>query len=159
VANHTFSHTSPLGRLGPAESLDEIVKTQELLGDLAPERMFRPYGEGGIVGPHLLSPAACEFLVAEHFTCVLWNAVPRDWERPDGWMDTALAMCRDHEHAVLVLHDVATGAMRHLPGFLDRLLTLGIETTDEFPVTCTPIVAGRRMPGLDQYVMDDAESG
>ena len=63
IGNHTFSHSVELGNTGdPGAPAREIGRTQDLLGGLADEdRLFRPYG-AGVLGPHLLSPAAVEFL-------------------------------------------------------------------------------------------------
>jgi peptidoglycan/xylan/chitin deacetylase (PgdA/CDA1 family) len=152
LGNHTYTHTTPLGRLAAAESLREIIETQALLGDLAPERLFRPYGVEGRLGPHLLSAAARDYLVEQRFTCALWNAVPGDWRDPEGWADVALVMCRGRTWATVVLHDLPTGAMRLLPSFLDRLAETGAEFVQDFPLGCTPIIKGKCRPGLERYV-------
>ena len=41
-----------------------------------------------------------KLVIAERFTVVLWNVVPRDWERPHAWVDIALEACRRIDHAV-----------------------------------------------------------
>lgn len=70
----------------------EIGRTQIELGALAhSRRFFRPFGEGGRLDRRLLSPAAVELLVHGGFTCVLWTAIPRDWEGADGWLERAFA--------------------------------------------------------------------
>jgi peptidoglycan/xylan/chitin deacetylase (PgdA/CDA1 family) len=142
IGNHTFTHSVPLGLAGPEAAATEITATQELLGDLAPERLFRPYGDQGRLGPHLLSGAARDLLLAGGYTCVLWNTVPRDWLDPDGWPDRALAQIGERDHSLLVLHDLPTGAMRHLPDFLDRLASAGVAITRDFPPDCLAIVNG-----------------
>jgi peptidoglycan/xylan/chitin deacetylase (PgdA/CDA1 family) len=152
VGNHTYTHSVPLGRMEGAASQAEIDRTQDLLGDLAPERLFRPYGDGGVIGPHLLSGRARDRLAAARFTCVVWNAVPRDWADPQGWVDTALALCAAREHSLLVLHDLPTGAMRLLPTFLDRLAEIGADVTTDLPSDCLPIVAGKIMAGCGRFV-------
>ncbi len=139
IGNHTYTHARPLGRVDGATARREIEATQSLLGALAhPDRLFRPPGGGGRLGPHLLNPAAAEMLTAGAYTCVLWNAVPLDWKDPDGWVERALGLCADHEHALLVLHDLPTGAMRHLERFLDS----GLEFTQAFPDACVPLRRG-----------------
>jgi peptidoglycan/xylan/chitin deacetylase (PgdA/CDA1 family) len=144
VGNHTMTHTTPLGDdLDPTYAHDEIVATQALLGDLAhPRRLFRPAGGGGLIGPHLLSPAAVELLADGGYTCVLWSSVPRDWEDPEGWVETALADVERQEHAVVVLHDLPTGAMDALPRFLDRLAEQGTEVVQDLPAAVVPIADG-----------------
>src|ERR1700740_300790 len=64
IGNHSFTHRVPLG-LDPApEAVErEIGATENLLGALAQNpKMFRPFGGGGKIGPHLLSPAAATHL-------------------------------------------------------------------------------------------------
>jgi peptidoglycan-N-acetylglucosamine deacetylase len=152
VGNHTFTHSVPLGLAGPDAVAAEIVATQHVLGSLAPDRLFRPYGAQGRIGPHLLSPAARDHLVAGGYTCVLWNALPGDWRDPDGWVERGLAQCAALAWSLVVLHDLPTGAMRRLAEFLDRLQGQGVEFTQDLPPDCLPIVAGRAMPGCDAYV-------
>ena len=135
IGNHTLTHTTPLGDdPDPAYARREIEDAQALLGDLAHERkFFRPAGGGGHLGPHLLSPAAVEILRNGGYTCVLWSSVPRDWEDPQGWVDTALADVERLDHAVVVLHDLPTGAMDALPRFLDILDARDITVVQDFP--------------------------
>jgi hypothetical protein len=42
----------------------------------------------------------------------------------------------------VVVHDVPTGAMSHLPELLDGLDALGAEVVQEFPDSCVPIRNG-----------------
>jgi peptidoglycan/xylan/chitin deacetylase (PgdA/CDA1 family) len=152
IGNHSMTHTEPLGaELDRAHALREIHDTQVLLGDLTHERrFFRPFGGGGLIGPHLLSPAAVELLCEGGYTCVLWNSVPRDWEDPVGWVDTALGDVERLDHTVVVLHDLPTRAMDALPSFLDRLEALDAEIVQDFPAAVVPIERGttRRLEGL-----------
>jgi len=146
VGNHSFSHEVPLGEDSRPNSVEaEIGGTEELLSPLiGGAKRFRPFGGGGAIGPHLLSEAAVEFLVARGYTCVLWNSVPRDWEDPDGWPQRALADCGALSHSVLVLHDIAGASAAKLGHFLDRAQgDLGAEIVLELPLSCTPIVTGR----------------
>ena len=144
VGNHTLTHTTPLGdNPDAAYARREIEEAQALLGELAHERrFFRPAGGGGHLGPHLLSPAATDVLRDGGYTCVLWNSVPRDWEDPAGWVDTALADVERLGHAVVVLHDLPTGAMDALPRFLDELVARGVDVVQDFPDDVVPIAAG-----------------
>jgi len=144
IGNHTYTHAAPFGRvLEPGAARREIEATQALIGDLAhPDRLFRPPGGGGELGPDLLSPPAVEALTAGRYTCVLWNAVPRDWEDPDGWVERALAQCRARERTLLVLHDLPTGAMRRLPRFLDAARDEGARFVQAPPEACVPVRRG-----------------
>ena len=155
VGNHSYHHREPLGLLDAEASRAEIARTQALLDGFVAERLFRPPGgdgQYGTLGDQLLSPAARDFLIAERFTVVLWNVVPRDWEQPQAWVDTALDSCRQLEHAVVVVHDLPTGAMEQLPSFLDRALDEGARFSNDFPASCVVLEHGVPRDNLDAYV-------
>jgi peptidoglycan/xylan/chitin deacetylase (PgdA/CDA1 family) len=153
IGNHTFSHTVPLGDLNREAALAEFQQTEDALAFLdQPERLFRPYGGKGSLGPHLLHPAVVERLRARRYTCVLWNSVPGDFRDPDGWVARALADFRSRAWSLVVLHDLPTGAMAHLDGFLRQLTDDGAEVTREFPPECTPMVDGTIVLPIDPYV-------
>jgi peptidoglycan/xylan/chitin deacetylase (PgdA/CDA1 family) len=154
IGNHTFSHTVQLGATGdPDAPVKEIGRTQALLGDLAEtDRLFRPYGGGGVIGRRLLSPAALEFLLKGNYTCVLWNSVPRDWEDILGWPERALRDIRNQDWTLLVLHDLPTGAMGQLPRFLDLVQAEAVEIVQSFPDDCVPIRRGQIVGNIDHIV-------
>ena len=152
IGNHTFSHSTPLGRLDGAAALHEFERAEQALAWLQqPQKLFRPPGSG-VLGKHLLHPAIVEKLKAGAYTCVLWNSVPGDWRDPDGWLERAVSDCQSRAWTLLVLHDIPTGAMAHLEQFLARLHTTGVELTQEFPPDCVPIVDGNVVLPLDAYV-------
>lgn len=152
IGNHTWTHTLPLGEQ-PGRAAVEITQTQDELGPLAhPSRWFRPMGGGGAIGPHLLSPDAVTLLEQGCYSCVLWNAVPRDWVEPDVWVETALAQLDRQEWTLMVLHDLPTGAMDHLDAFLERVVDRGITIQQEFPSDCMPIVPGHTSGLISQLV-------
>jgi peptidoglycan/xylan/chitin deacetylase (PgdA/CDA1 family) len=154
IGNHTWSHTQPLGRVSdPARVIAEIVDTQSAIDELAhPDQLFRPFGGGGDLGPHLLNSAAVDVLTKEKMTCVLWNAIPRDWEDPRGWAETAIAQCLLQPWTLLVLHDLPTGAMGRLKIFIDRVLDHGGRFRQDFPPECVPIRRGAVTGELEPYV-------
>ena len=157
IGNHTMTHAIPLGLLEDDRHVgDEIEATQALLDALdvvSNPPLFRPFGQGGQLGPHLLSPAAAGHLETEGYTVVLWNSVPVDWEPPfDAWVERALDDLATNDHIVIVLHDLPTGAMDHLPAFLDEIGRRGVEVTLDLPSNCTPMVAGRPGPDLARSV-------
>ncbi|WP_033292436.1 polysaccharide deacetylase family protein [Amycolatopsis jejuensis] len=151
IGHHTATHTLQLGVAEDAEAavrteiaavepdVDTVAGTSATHG----ERLFRPYAAGGVLDKRVFSTAAIRYLQEHHYTCVLWNTVPRDWEDPTGWVETALAAVARTEWPVVVLHDLATGAMTRLPEFLDGLAALGAETVTEYPGSCVPIKQGR----------------
>jgi peptidoglycan-N-acetylglucosamine deacetylase len=154
LGNHTYTHHTPLGHLqGPTVAEAEIGQTQNLIGSLThPDKLFRPFGGGGALGPHLLSRSCYDFLRAGGYTCVLWNAIPRDWEDPDGWVERALASCQSHAWTLLVLHDIDTGAMKHLDEFIERLLAQDLEIVQDFPPDCIPLRAGEVVLPMQGYI-------
>ena len=153
IGNHTWSHEEPLGQVKDASrAVSEIVETQALIDELAhPDRLFRPFGGGGAIGPHLLSAAAVDVLKKEKMTCVLWNAIPRDWEDARGWAETAIAQCLTQPWSVLVLHDLPTGAMGRLKIFIDRVRDHGGVFRQDFPSDCLLIRRGEVLADLKPY--------
>ncbi len=154
IGNHTWTHSTPLGqRNEPGIAEQEVGRTQSLIGELThPHRYFRPFGGGGNLDRRLLNRPVVDYLQAGGFTCVLWNAIPRDWADPDGWVDTALAQCTAESWTLMVLHDIPSGAMRHLPRFLDTVRDRGGKIRQDFPGDCMPMVDGRIVGGIDDFV-------
>jgi peptidoglycan-N-acetylglucosamine deacetylase len=150
VGNHTRTHATRLGDIDddPAELANEIDGGQDALRELGSDRLFRPYGRGGVIDEHLLGPNGLTRLSAGGFTCVLWNAVPRDWENPDDWVDTAIEQVQSQPWSLVVLHDTSTGAMAHLPTFLARLAAADVDVVAEMPPDCVFLDHGVPGPGL-----------
>lgn len=156
IGNHTWSHAGPLGGAAPGVAEDEISRAQDAIGDLShPDRLFRPQGGGGALGPHLLNRAALRLLQDGGYTCVTWTAVPGDFRDPDGWVDRALAMCTGR--TALVLHDLPNGAMRHLDRFLGLLADRGTRFQQDFPDDCVLLRRGVPTRNLSGFVTDGAE--
>jgi peptidoglycan-N-acetylglucosamine deacetylase len=160
IGNHTFTHSVPLGEQRDPESAEkEIGRTQALIGDLAhPARWFRPFGGGGNLDHRLLKPSVVDHLAHHKHSCVLWNAIPRDWDDPDGWADRALDQCRAQAWTLIVLHDLPTGAMAHLGEFLDRAEAAGARFHQDFPPDCLPIRQGQIVRPIDGFVSSIEES-
>lgn len=154
IGNHTQSHSVELGATrdpdAPRREIDDAQAA--LAGFTDADRLFRPYGAGGVLGPRLLSARAVQHLCDGGYTCVLWNSVPRDWEDVTGWPDRALADLSVNDWTLLVLHDIPSGAMRALPDFLARARDAGAELTADLPPACVPIRRGRVVGALDGLV-------
>ena len=75
IGNHTFTHSVALGDRPDADyAAREIGDTQDRIGDLShPDKLFRPYGNSGLVGRHLLSRAAISYLLTHQFRTIIWN--------------------------------------------------------------------------------------
>jgi peptidoglycan-N-acetylglucosamine deacetylase len=158
IGNHTWTHTIPLGeRPGEEAVQQEIERTQAEIGQLSNDPpLFRPNG-GGNLDRRLLSPQAAAKLQAGGYSCVLWNSIPRDWANPDGWIDTALLHLTEQSWTLMVLHDIASGAMDHLDRFLAEVRNRGGRFRQDFPPSCLPITAGKVTGPLADFV--SAESG
>ena len=89
---------------------------------------------------------------------MLWNAIPRDWDDPDGWAERALAQCRSQPWTLLVLHDLPTGAMNHLDRFINRAIEAGARFQQDFPPDCVPIRSGEIVLPIQAYVSNIEES-
>jgi peptidoglycan-N-acetylglucosamine deacetylase len=145
IGNHTMTHSIQFGDSDNPQLPElEIGAAQTLIGPLAHlDKLFRPYGGGGILDERLLSPAAVRYLEANGYTCVLWNCIPHDWDRPTDWVDRCVADVVTRPWSLVVIHDLPTGAMHQLPVLLDRLDSLGIEVAQSFPSECVPIRFGK----------------
>ena len=156
VGNHTYTHRVPLGmNAEPGAAVAEIERTERLIGDLAhPRRFFRPFGNGGLLDRRLLNREALKHLQDNAYTCVLWNVIVHDWSQPDGWVERALALCFARPHALLVLHDLPTGAMRDLDRFIAAAGDRGARFAQDFSPDCVPIERGRRTAPVEPYVSD-----
>lgn len=154
IGNHTWTHSGPLGsRHESGLSESEIGRTQAALGALVhPHRYFRPQGGGGKLGPHLLNRESADYLQRGQYTCVLWNSIPRDWDDAEGWLGRAMDHVRLQPWTLMVLHDVPSGAMRHLERFLDMIGEAGGRLRQDFPPICTPMVDGIITSPMDGYV-------
>lgn len=145
IANHSLTHTVPLGLCDAETAVREIAENAALLESLgAPSRVFRPFGGGGNLNQELLHPAAVAHLQDQGMTCITWNCVPRDWVEPDLWCDRALADIQTRDWSVVVIHDLpGRGMEQHLARFLAEAKALGAEFTLDFPDDCAPIRDGR----------------
>jgi peptidoglycan/xylan/chitin deacetylase (PgdA/CDA1 family) len=135
IGNHSLTHSVPLGEKPELEyARQEIEEAQNLIGELAhADKLFRPMGGGGVIGPHLLSRAAQHFLQAGKYTCVLWSSVPGDWKDQDGWVDQCMSDIKKRDWSVVVLHDVKNACLPRLSEFLERADAFGVEFRQDFP--------------------------
>ena len=160
IGNHTFTHSIPLGEQADRETAEnEIGRTQKAISDLAhPQRWFRPFGGGGNLDARLLKSSVVDYLARNKHSCVLWNAIPRDWDDPEGWTGRALDQCSRQSWTLMVLHDLPTGAMNHLERFLDRAEAAGARFRQDFPPQCVPIRSGEIALPINDYVSSIEES-
>lgn len=151
IGNHSFTHGTPLGLQSGPDGVSEIARTEQLLEPVwRGERLFRPFGHAAI-GPHLVSDSVWRHMQHHEYTCVLWNCIAYEWKAPHAWMEPTLEKCRNLDHSVVVLHDVAvTGAMVHLEEFLLMLKADGARFEQDFPTDCTPLRGGHERWPADE---------
>ncbi len=153
IGNHTWSHSLPFGLMTADVAKAEFDRTQAAIGPLAhPHRYFRPYGQGGNLDNRLLSRDVVAHLASRQATIVLWSALPRDWQDPEGWVERALGQVAAQPWSLMVLHDLPTGAMRHLDRFLGLIEGRGGRIRQDFPPDCTPMIDGELVTGIDRYI-------
>jgi peptidoglycan/xylan/chitin deacetylase (PgdA/CDA1 family) len=154
IGNHTLSHTVALGdRRELAYAVEEIEGAQRRIGKFAhPEKLFRPYGNSGRLGPHLLSQAALDHLLARNFRTVIWNNLPEDWRNADGWVESCVAQVLAQDWSVVVLHDIENACLSRLGELLRRLHDLGVIYEQDFPDAVTLTRAGRLVGPWKGYV-------
>jgi peptidoglycan/xylan/chitin deacetylase (PgdA/CDA1 family) len=154
IGNHTFSHAVPFGVNAAAGAAElEVGATQRLIGRLAhPDRLFRPFGGGGRLDGQLLSRVLVDYLMQGAYSCVLWNSVPRDWQQPEDWVETALDQVAALDWAALVVHDVLPGNDVQVDRLLGRLADEGHELVQEPPPACVPIRRGELVGSLRDYL-------
>jgi len=150
IGNHTYSHTVSLGSIpDPAKAIAEIADAQKLIGRLAhPDRLFRPYANSAVLDTRVFSRASIEYMQANAYTVVLWNAVPRDWLDRD-WMQTALAQCLAQPWSLMVLHDDFTRALPALEKFLPAVKQAGARFRQDFPAECVPLHQGHLIQPME----------
>lgn len=156
IGNHTLNHHVALGdRPDAAYAHAEIDEAQALIGMYAgAEKLFRPYGNDGLLGPHLFSRAALSHLRNNGYTSVLWNLVPGDWRNPDGWDANCDAALASIDWPVIVLHDVESCCLARLPSFLARIADLGYAVEQGFPDSVVVTRGGRFVTLTDSMVAD-----
>jgi peptidoglycan/xylan/chitin deacetylase (PgdA/CDA1 family) len=152
IGNHTYTHTLTFGRFQDLEaSVAEVSKTPEVIGDLShPDRLIRPFADGGILGERVLNRRVFEYLKAKRFTVVFWNAIPRDWE--GHWVDRALEQCVSHPWTLMVIHDRPNCARPGLKRFLPAVIAAGARFRQDFPPECVPMRRGQVERPMDHLI-------
>jgi peptidoglycan/xylan/chitin deacetylase (PgdA/CDA1 family) len=154
IGTHTLTHSIALGEKPDADYAErEIGEPQALIGAFShPEKLFRPYGNLGLIGDHLLSEAALDYLLRHRQTCVIWNSVPHDWDDPDGWVERCLGDVARQDWTTVVLHDIENAAVHRLPELLDRMAEAKVRIVQEFPDEVVLTRAGVPVSLRPEYV-------
>lgn len=153
IGNHTYSHAPSLGDYrDPEASVEDVQRAQALIGDLAhPDRLFRPYANSGVLDHRVFNRRVLDYLQAERYTVVLWNAVPRDWQT-SAWVEIALEQCRARPWSLMVLHDMYGRCLPGLERFLPMARDAGVTFRQELPVECLPMRRGEILQPLDDLI-------
>ena len=125
IGNHSWTHSVPLGQRKEADIAEfEIGNAQAAMAGLIhPHRYFRPFGGGGNLDRRLMSQPVVDYLEARplHLRAVEFD--PARLGR-SGWLGRScawhIARRLRNRWTLMVLHDLPTGAMRHLRAFLIR---------------------------------------
>jgi hypothetical protein len=118
----------------PGYATREISDTQALIAEHGiSKRLFRPFGNFGLLGPHLLNEEALAYLMEQRFTCIAWNSVPHDRDDPAHWVERCLSDVAKKDWTIVVLHDIENASLKRLPELLVGLDELGIEIVQQFP--------------------------
>lgn len=156
IGNHTFTHSVALGDRPHADyAAREIGDAQRCIAEWShPNKLFRPYGNDGLIGPHLLSRAAVVYLLTNGFETILWNSVPGDWKDTAGWVDTCISQVLENDWSVVVLHDIEQGCLPRLPELLRRLNDLGVVYEQDYPDSVVLTRAGKLVNMEAGYISD-----
>ena len=87
---------------------------------------------------------------------MLWNVIARDWVDADGWVETAMQIMAPQDQSLVVIHDLPTGAMAHLPRFIDLVREAGGEFQQAFHPDFLPLTRGKVTGDLDACVTEPA---
>jgi peptidoglycan/xylan/chitin deacetylase (PgdA/CDA1 family) len=148
LGGHTFMHGTQFGALSDDSIARELTQMRDAVQAVGGEDLlFRPYGAGGVIDDRLMGRFGADTLCADGYTCVLWNVLPGDWRDQDGWVDAAIAGVEQHDWSVVVLHDIASGALDRLDEFIDRVGP--VTWSQDFPESCTPVREGAPTSSFD----------
>lgn len=82
--------------------------------------------------PRVLQLAVAEFLVKERFTLALWKLIVKDWLRTgESWVKICMDVLARSHWTNLVLFDIASGGIKHLPRSRDQAILMGTDITPD----------------------------
>ena len=111
IGNHSYSHSISLGASDDFAIYDvEVTRSQEIIGALAhPDRLFRPFCNAGVMDTRVFKRGHIQQLAADGYTCVMFNALTRDWEDREGWVARGY-----HGNRITALDDAGIARYRRL---------------------------------------------
>lgn len=152
--SHSHLHKTPMGWMDNFDdAIDEIDLGFDALGELAtPERMYRPFGFGGVLDTRLLNPIAVDHLVNQGYQCVLWDFTPREWKNTDSWVEMCIDFCETKEWSCLALRDSERTIGDKIDALITGLKARGFEIVQAFPDHVVPISNGKVLHEISEYV-------
>ncbi|WP_353893725.1 polysaccharide deacetylase family protein [Proteinivorax hydrogeniformans] len=119
VANHSYTH-SRFSQLNYEQSRQEIIKTQNIIGNYSTGRYFRPpYGA--------YTDTTLEVAYSEGFEVVMWSVDTRDWETndPDRILNTVKS--NTQPGGIILFHEGHQVTLKALPDVLQWLISEGYQ--------------------------------
>ncbi len=159
IGNHSYNHVYSLGDIDRPDAFDiEVVRTFDVLGELAhPDLLFRPFCNAGIVNDRVFKNIDVERICKANYSCVLFNAIPRDWEDGTAWVDRALKQVAGQPWSTVVLHDIAgypdgvdVRPMLKLDEFISRAKDAGHEFVQDYSPDCLLVSKGKKLHELSK---------
>lgn len=157
IGNHSYSHARSLGSSSGSLFDEEVLRAQDLIGDLAgDEKLFRPFFNAGVMDTRIFKKSDIQRLADEQYTCVFYDTLSGDWGDGQVWVTNAMAMLMRREWSSLILHDIVgypdgyrTGSMKRLDEFLIRLKDAGIEVVQDFDPAHVTMRKGQQLQSMD----------
>ena len=157
IGNHSYSHARSLGSADRSLFDEEVLRAQDLIGDLAgDEKLFRPFFNAGVMDNRIFKKGDIARLAALDYTVVFYDTLSGDWGDGEVWVNRALAMLERRDWSSLILHDIVgypdgyrTDSMKRLDEFLVRLKDNGIEPVQEFDPAHVTMRRGEILQSMD----------
>lgn len=134
IGNHTTTHPR-LSALGDSQVLDELRRTQEIVGGLTghpPAWLRPPFGT-----LHRAQAALARDL---GLGIVLWNLDPKDWSKPDAEHISRMLLEESQPGSIILCHDLHPPTAHCLGSVLDGLSERGF-TFATVTALLTPVPA------------------
>ena len=157
---HIRTRCRSAGRRIPTPRENEIGRTQAAIGGLAhPKALVPAVRRRRQSRDRLLKPSVVDYLTRDKHSCVLWNAIPRDWDDPtDGssgrWCNA------DRSHGAFWCCTISPAARWTISKAFSTAPGKPVPaSTRNFPPDCVPIRSGEIVRSIKPYVSSIEEEG
>ncbi len=155
IGNHSWTHSVPLGQRKEADIAEfEIGRTQAAMAGLIHPHRYLPAvrrRRQSRPAPDVAAGGRLSGARPLYMRVVEFDPARLGRSRRLG-RARAFRNARSQPWTLMVLHDLPTGAMRHLDAFLDKVGEAGGRIRQDFPPDCMPIVDGAVVRPIDDYV-------